>query len=187
MVANNFIFVHIPKTGGNSITKALKDYSIDRIKFIRRGNGILLANMGLEKHCSLSEYSKVIDTDVYFKFSVIRNPYDRFLSWFYYEKKYFDYGGDMKQFFFTMCDTSLFRSQYELLKPAENKNGIDFLLRYENLKSDFKILCTKLNVDVRLGHINNSKKPEYVSLEPDVKKLIREYFEMDFEYYYKNV
>lgn len=93
------IFVHIPKTGGHSI------------------HNFLLFNKPLDRHCSYPEYGLIDNTDLslpgpkrydhlfldeyyklnvatknqietYFKFCVVRNPYDRFLSAWKFNKLY---------------------------------------------------------------------------------------------------
>ena len=68
MIGRKFIFVHIPKTGGNSITVALKKISKDRIKTTRNGNGVYVKSK-VEKHAPLIYYEARLNTKGYFVFS----------------------------------------------------------------------------------------------------------------------
>ena len=90
-IQKNFLFVHVPKTGGNSIQSILKDYSEDKI--IVRGNQDGINSFAVEnekyktrKHSTLSAYKAALEPQLYsrlFKFSIIRNPWDRMVSLYF--------------------------------------------------------------------------------------------------------
>src|SRR6187402_3169911 len=64
------IFVHIPKTAGNSINRVF--------------------GVGWENHKDLARYHAEIPRETferYFKFAIVRNPWDRLLSDYNYQKK----------------------------------------------------------------------------------------------------
>ena len=58
----SFLFVHIPKTAGNSIQSVLRDYSEDQLVALRKEQdgierfGLRNANYKIKKHSTLSEY-----------------------------------------------------------------------------------------------------------------------------------
>jgi chondroitin 4-sulfotransferase 11 len=65
-----FVFVHIPKTAGKSI-----------LRFF---------GMDWQKHEDLSRYAQELEPQVfasYFKFAIVRNPWDRILSDYNFQKK----------------------------------------------------------------------------------------------------
>ena len=64
---HKFIFTHIPKTGGTSITRALNP------------------NAGI-KNKPLKEMP-LKDKEDYFKFTFVRNPWDRAVSMFFFRQK----------------------------------------------------------------------------------------------------
>ena len=68
---HKFIFVHINKTGGTSIGEVLKKYS-NKSKF---------------KHQSIIDLNKEASSNDYFKFTFVRNSWDRFLSLYKYRIK----------------------------------------------------------------------------------------------------
>lgn len=74
------IFVHIQRTGGTSILKTFEALDPDLVK-------ILPFNPAKKrtKHCFASDIQELIDEEVftnYAKFSVVRNPFDRMVSWY---------------------------------------------------------------------------------------------------------
>ena len=87
-----FLFIHLPKTAGNSIQNILKIYSEDEITSNKKNQdgkdrfGIKNAKYDIEKHSTLTDYKKILEKDVYdslFKFSTIRNPCARMISYYF--------------------------------------------------------------------------------------------------------
>ena len=78
------IFIHIPKTGGTSIEYAFNFYN-DNNKATGIKNGKAM------QHFTWQEYEKFflslnrqLPYNNYFKFSIVRNPYDRLISEYYW-------------------------------------------------------------------------------------------------------
>lgn len=72
MIVNNkklVLFIHIPKTGGCSVKELFLDQNYEN-KF----------EMWHSSHPKLFNIKEHIDVNKYFKFCVVRNPYDRFVS-----------------------------------------------------------------------------------------------------------
>ena len=86
------IFIHIPRTGGTSVEKYFnfKTSTDWKIK--------------TAQHLTLAEYDNHYDLDKYFKFTIVRNPWDRLVSWYlwsYADVIYFQYLSENGQFSFT--------------------------------------------------------------------------------------
>jgi hypothetical protein len=65
---HRFIFVHIPKTAGNSVNRVF--------------------GVAWEQHKDLARYASECNSfDNYFKFAIVRNPWDRLLSDYNYQRK----------------------------------------------------------------------------------------------------
>jgi len=92
----NFIFVHIPKTGGTSMMLALEERAKkddiligDTPKAKRRRNrlkGIQTAGR-LWKHSTLADIDGLVSTDEIdsaFVFTLVRNPWDRMVSYYHW-------------------------------------------------------------------------------------------------------
>jgi hypothetical protein len=89
-----FIFIHIPKTGGNSLTEFLKDLSTHKIIYgdnhFGKNKSISIMDKGIDiKHFPLILYKKFYADKFqeYFKFTIVRNPYDRIMSLFFWHKR----------------------------------------------------------------------------------------------------
>ena len=83
------IFVHIPRTGGTSVEKYFN------FKFDHGWKP------ETAQHLTLEEYDNHYDIKNYFKFTIVRNPWDRLLSWYLWshaEVVYFQYLADTGQF-----------------------------------------------------------------------------------------
>src|SRR5690606_13135991 len=87
-----FLFIHLPKTGGNSIQTLLKAYSEDKIVCLNAlQDGVERFEIrneypSLHKHSSLSDYKRELPETTFlnlFKFSTIRNPWDRAISHYF--------------------------------------------------------------------------------------------------------
>jgi Sulfotransferase family len=96
MIINNtfrFVFVHIPKSAGTTVTSVLSSYSSYcdiEIGGTALGEAIqpfFTKRYGLQKHSTLSEIRSVVGDVLlkrYFSFAFVRNPYTRTYSTFKY-------------------------------------------------------------------------------------------------------
>ena len=185
---NNVIFVHVPKTGGNSITNSI---------FGSNGTG----------HDPISRY-KIFDEakfTSYFSFAFTRNPWDRFVSAYFYLKKggiglydsefyknYLQHFDGFEDFVHELRDKS-FRAailKWTHFKPQthflciEGEIRVDFLGAYENLYNDYELLLKTLDISEKkqLEQINYSHRNHYKSYYSDAsKRIIGEIYESDIE------
>ena len=92
------IFVHIPKCAGTSMEQFLKDYGNNEIEYFGVFKNRSLHHLtAYELLMSLrkKKFSK------YYRFSIVRNPYDRLLSEYYWTPIYgigYKNGGSKKAF-----------------------------------------------------------------------------------------
>ena len=185
---HDFLFIHIPKTGGNSIQDALKPYAEDKIVCL---NGLQDGVERFElrndkyktvKHSTLINYKDELEPEVFdslTKFTTIRNPWDRCISYYFSPHR-------GKVFW----DRELFLKFIETIKPnsfyiGEYKN-IDHILRFENLENDFNNIIKILNLPkIQLAHRNatKSKTKSYVEYYDDeLIKKIENLFKDDIQF-----
>lgn len=171
MIGENFIFIHIPKTAGSSIQHHLQNYSDDVISELKGQEGEWINPEGIlevfelqnefgSKHARLKDYyekwdeNKRGDIDNYFKFCVVRNPWDRAISFFWYNnlidlcfhKKDFDKNKFIEQTNFEDCVSFC---------SHEDKVKMDYFIKYERLQRDFDFVCDRLSIPhCRLKNLN---------------------------------
>jgi hypothetical protein len=175
MVSHHFkcIFVHVPKTAGQSIEQVFLDALgrtwETRAPLLMRYNPDPGLGPPLLAHLKAQEY--VLHGHVapetfqeYFTFGFVRNPWDRMVSLyrqFGYEGKY-----GFKNFLRNTFTHDICRTKYWFICPQveylHDKRGdslVDFIGRYENLEKDFKKICTALGLpEVQLPLVNDSQK-----------------------------
>ena len=74
------IFIHIPKTAGASVIKSLsKAYKTSTVE-----NSITQDN---NFHSTIHHAKEIVDVKDYFVFSIVRNPFDRAASWYFFRQQ----------------------------------------------------------------------------------------------------
>ena len=90
----------------------------------------------------------------YFKFSVVRNPWDRALSIYLNESQNQNLSVDFDKWidekFSQPCRA--YWNQSDWLT-----DDIDFIARYENLEEDFRSICERLNINLTLPYYPNNR------------------------------
>ena len=138
----------------------------------------------------------------YFRFSIVRNPYDRFVSGW----KYCDGTKDrplldvLKNLPRNDLDATpendlngsrvhdyvhVSRPQHDILFYEDGVMGVDFVMRFENLQADFDTVCQIVGKPkMILPHITKTDRlpyRHYFDGEPEAKRLLEEHFKRDFE------
>jgi len=205
-VQKKFLFIHVPKTGGNSIQNVLREYSEDEIVCSEDHHdgverfGVKNAKYDIKKHSPLSQYKQELEPDFYrqlFKFSIIRNPWDKLVSW------YFSPGSGR-----TAWEREAFAEMLQKLPPlrhhvivptmTEKVSGklgiggklppldrdVDALLSFERLNEDFKTLCEKIDIPpVDLPVRNKSSRDHYSKYyDQELKEIVAERFADEIEF-----
>lgn len=200
---HNFLFVHVPKTGGNSIQKVLEPFSEDKLVALhsfqdgKERFSIQNPNYPYHKHSTLREYKKLLPNNLFAtltKFTVVRNPWERMVS------LYFSPHAGREQF-----DPKTFKSIILEAKTLEDfvdtssrwrkltgknplkKTEIGHFIRFENLIEEFEDLCQQLEINpFKLEKINASKREHHkVYYDQKLYNLVKNKFknEIDlFEY-----
>lgn len=167
-----FIFVHISKTAGTSIRRALQPYALQPPQgklhsLLRRFNLPRdYRQFKFGKHAFLREAEAKLPEKIYqdyLKFAVIRNPWDRLVSGFYSYRGLKSSRQDDKSYNEGISFEDYLERQYKRnnlqvhrLKNAAGKIDLDAILRFEQLNDDVGALCNKIGVDFQLDQANRS-------------------------------
>ena len=182
-----FIFIHIPKTSGNSLSLFLKDF-IDNDVIQRSSNmgekqgiDILCEKNRIDiKHADINYYKDTYGEKIndYFLFTIVRNPYDRMLSFYLFSKGENNQVFDRNEFIDFINKKDYFQHKY-----IDNTFHI---IHYENLINELKnIECFKEAVDFNnyptLNASSNSEINYNEIYDEELKDLVFNKYKEDFE------
>lgn len=167
-----FLFVHVPKTGGNSIQGVLSRFSEDRIVAdaphqdgVERFE-VVNDRYRTHKHSSLAEYRDAIEPDTFaalYKFAVIRNPWDWMVSLYFSPHR--GVTAWDRDDFAAIIEEAGTLGRYIRLDPAANgplDADLDFLMRFEQLDADFRTVCGAIGIPHEpLARRNQSSRQHY--------------------------
>ena len=187
-----FLFVHIPKTAGNSIQSVLRNYSEDQLIALRKEQdgierfGLRNPIYNIKKHSTLSEYHHVLQ-DVQFrklyKFTCVRNPWDRMVS-YYFTPTQSPETWNRKKFRETISK-AVSVADYLRLDAGEQDPfaNVDSIMRFENLADDFRVVCGAIGISPStLPQYNRSRREHYSKYYDDeLRELVRTRFAAEIE------
>lgn len=178
-MCKKILLIHIPKTAGISIMK---------------NNKIPIKSYG-------HEFAKNISNiDDFTSVAFIRNPYDRFVSSYYFYKTLYKGVRGIKReisqynnfrkfclFFndFKYKDDLQFINQKEFIINADGDIIVDYVGEYENLVSDWKEICKLTNNQYsELPKLNKSNHPNYTELyDEETYNIVYDLFKEDFNFF----
>lgn len=180
----NCIFIHIPKSAGISVAKAI---------YGSRAGG----------HLPVSYYLWLFGAryfDQFFKFTFVRNPEDRALSAY----KFLSHGGlnsddsawadqHVKPYesFDKFVSESLIKPEVfnavhfhpqvtYLLDPRSGRIAVDFIGRFENIEESFNDLRSFIDTEGDLPHENRTKYNEKEKISLSTTNILRKIYKKDF-------
>ena len=174
---HRFIFVAMPKTGTHSVRQALREhlgpedieqvglfvnkrFPYDELAKVRHG------------HLSVREVRPYLGDavcDAYLKFSFVRNPFDRFVSYCAFMTRQHgaferDPQGTMRRILFEVrpMDHVHFQPQHTLLVDADGRLEMDIVGRVETMQDSYDEVCARIGIPGRaLDKVNSSRRGDY--------------------------
>ena len=176
-------FVHIPRTGGTSVAKAL---------FADRSS-----------HAPWHFYQRQFPLEfaALFKFCVARNPWDRLVSTYFYLKQggmdrsdqiwareniaHFPTFGDFVREWLdegNIWTWVHFLPQYYFVADRSGRLMVDFAARFEHLAQDFEIICDEIGLRSELPQLNRSEHRTFtLSYDEETAEIAVEIYARDIE------
>ncbi len=176
----SFIFIHITKTAGTSI-----------------GNAI---GLPVKHHLTAREVIAKIGKQQWndaYKFTFVRNPWDKMVSLYEYRRKKdktkitsrnipfkvwvkLTLGPDSDPYYYNNIKS--FQPQVEWLKDDKGVIAIDFIGKFESIRSDFEQIRQTIGTSVELPHLNATKRSNYRDYYDDeTRRLWRDWYHEDIE------
>ena len=132
----------------------------------------------------------------YFKFTFVRNPWDRMVSIWRMSFSYHHNTPDFKNYVksiptFEWMEVSDFEKPqnevwlHKYSSMYEFTQGSDFIGKLENLQEDFNTVCDKIGIPrQQLPHKNKSKHKHYTEYYDDeTREIVAEKYAKDIEYF----
>ena len=170
-------FIHIPKTGGTSITSVLKKQ--EGVEFVS------------QSHNHIGKFDNIKN---YYIFCMVRNPFTRFASAYYHYCR--DNGfSSVKKFIDSIFehDYLYFPQSYFINNGSSSEKKVSFVGRYENYENDMNHIFQNIGVQESLPHLNRNsiydKHPQlnqhnfykHMYQEEWMKDWVRERYKNDFK------
>jgi len=184
---HNFLFIHVPKTGGKSIEQSLS--------LAARGH-VPIAYF-LLRHPRVAQKA--------YSFAFVRNPYDRLVSAFFYLKR----GGgnhadkrwadrmlsgiltledfvaalQCRRFREGVLSGVHFRPQIDFVCALDGRLFVTFIGRFERLAADYQLVTQRLGLQAVLPHVNRSNRERSwsnVFKKPAFRDVIIAMYRADF-------
>ena len=198
---HRFIFIHITKCAGTSVTRALLPIlGEDDLVFGCTPEGEILSEAsrktgGLHKHSTAAEARAILGDDIwqrYYTFAFVRNPWDIQVSLYHWWLKtpWRDDAGthsavaklrDFEEF--VLSPRSNRKKCTEYRSADDGSFMVDFIGRYEHLDEDFEALCHTLSLPHRSLSMENATDHDHFTqhYNPLTRDLVSDWYRSDIE------
>ncbi len=177
----NYIFVHIPKTGGTSLALALEERAMrddiligDTPKAKQRKKRLqkLMPRGRLWKHATLADIDGILSQEKLpqmFTFTLVRNPWCRMVSYYHWLvdqsfehpdvtlAKTLDFDGFLRDR--SLQNRLAANPARTYMTDASGQERCSSYIRLEKFEQDAGPLFEHLGFQIKLPHVNQSKRP----------------------------
>ena len=194
---HRFIFFAVPRTATHAIRNALQpilgddDWQQEALRLQVRSPLPQLARIG-HGHVTVREAQAALPGDVwrrYFKFAVVRDPFDRYVSvCAMLNKRNPDYAGKETVFMKRALRAPRFRQrvlvrpQASMLAGEDGEFGLDYIGRYESLQSSFAAICQRIDIVAPTLAISNAsaRRSRDAYYDDELRRLVVDFYHRDF-------
>ncbi len=191
-----FIFIHIYKNAGTSITNALMPFVANKwqraVSRVMRKLRIPLPfdPQPYADHINASELIDKIGMDYFgsfFSFAVVRNPWDWQVSLYKYmlkknshhQHEFVKRFSGFDEYIRWRCKEEV-RLQKDFIYSGDGKLLVDYVGRFERIEQDFGEICSRIGISASLPKLNVSNSIPYRRFyNEETKELVRQAFAAD--------
>ena len=189
-----FAFIHIPKTAGMSVHRALAEVSPDAVRRIEEMPAT--HDRQKQRHAFAQDLKRHLGEPAWqrlFTFAFVRNPWARMVSWYNMCRErpttpfMWRVSREVASFaeFIELPDNFLERTRFNQIDYVTDDDGqilVNFVGRYESLNRDFDWICKHIGVEVTLPHVNSTTRVDYREYyNPRSRRLVTERFRRDID------
>ena len=179
-----FIFVHAGRTGGSTFERMAGIGLTDDERTRALGNTDFP-----EKHNDFEYYRShyPVDFDKYFKFTIVRNPFDRLCSGWLWQTRVVQNLPPISlyEFIATRPSSHTFAEKFRLegMTIEEAVRKFDYIGRFEDLTASYAFLCDRLKIPgVSIPHTNKTPAGRYQdAYDEETIALVLEKYGTDLE------
>lgn len=189
------IFVHIPKCGGTSIEDVIwpepRSTSDLWMGFVSKYRNKYQTG-GLQHLLAMLIRQEVGEEifNSYFKFTIVRNPWDKAISQFFYMAQrpdLRDYIGmeenDPFKKYLELTEKKLhvqWEKQYKFFQDDNGETIVDYIGRLETMQQDAANIFERLGINAVIPHVNATRHKHYSEYYDDEsKEMVREMYNDD--------
>ena len=189
-------FIHIPKTGGSTISSVLSQNSFANLPERIKEHKCNVSN----PHEWTMKHSRIHELDMryqnFFCFAFVRNPWDLMVSSYSWwtQNTHLPVRRDCGQILKTQGFNSFIKTNSSFINECYHQNNgqlhwlndkINFIGRFENLQDDFNIVCDKIGIpQQQLPHTNKTNHKHYTEYYDDeTREIVAEKYARDIEYF----
>ena len=175
-----FVFIHINKNAGTSIGHAI--------------------GLPKKQHLTVKEVIEIIGRPAWdgaFRFSIVRNPWDKVVSHYNHRVKTNQTGLKDNPISFKQWvaatygpvkdpryydQPKMFQPQVEWLRDFEGRIELGLIGRFEDLPTTYRQIADRLGVTTDLPHLNKSERSDYrASYDDETASIVGKWFREDIE------
>ena len=186
---DKYIFIHIPKTAGMSMQRYFMGKSPDlksRVDDVQIGEHLEDFHhpfaRDVREHISASAWGN------YFTFAFVRNPWERMVSWYSMAEQEIADTPSLRAIRAMSFDDFIrdgnFKhvgnNQIDYITDTDEQIIVNYVGRYEDLRADFSVVCSKLGFQPWIKHMNRSSHGPYRDYyTPETRDIVASRFARD--------
>lgn len=193
---NKFIFIHVYKNAGTSITKCLLPFCTNRVEHAlsraikKTGLQPPFGPQPFKTHIHASDIIARMGQETYdsfFSFAIVRNPWSWQVSLYTYMLKHkphpqHEFVGNLESFdnYIKWRCTHEVKLQRDFIYSKDEEKQVDYIGRFETLETDFSEICSRVGISASLPVLNVSNTKRYQDFYNDeTRELVSKTFADD--------